>query len=160
SAANRSKEIRKNIGKRISPRVREIEALKIKSRILTTRPGLPAFSQKRSVLIILGAFLGIGKDRVGLRQSFELLFRFLVAGIQIGVIFSGELLVGFFEFFGGCFLANAEHLVKIFFDHRLSFVLCPLSFVLRSTNDKWRMTKDKGLAAASPFKNYLFLLTS
>src|SRR5262249_38060048 len=69
SAANRSEEIGKNIGKRISSRVREIEPLKIKSRILTTGPGLPAFSQKRSVLIILGAFLGIGKDRVGLRQS-------------------------------------------------------------------------------------------
>ena len=48
----------------------------------------------KTVLIVNLAFLGVAEDVVGFLNFFELLFGSFVAGIQIGMILTGQLAIG------------------------------------------------------------------
>src|SRR5467141_5178344 len=83
------------------------------SRRRNTRAGLnstPIFS----VLIIEFAILCFGKYVISFLQLLELLFRSLVAGIQVGVKLAREFAIGLLDLIVGCPALDAEHLVVVF----------------------------------------------
>ena len=72
-------------------------------------------------LVVPGALLFIAEDLVGLVYLLELLLGFLVAGVQVGVVFFRLFAVGAFDLILRSALGNAQHLVIIsFFCHTLS----------------------------------------
>src|SRR5262249_40876732 len=70
-----------------------------------------------AVLIVGGAFLGIGKDFISLAELLEFFFGCLVAGIFIRVILDGELAIGLFDFVRSGVFFEAEDLVIIALGH-------------------------------------------
>jgi len=67
-------------------------------------------------LVILGAFLGIGKDFIGFSQFFELVLSSLVAWIFIGMILDSLFTEGLFDFnFGGVLMDLQNFIIITFF---------------------------------------------
>ena len=71
-----------------------------------------------TVLVVAGPLVGIGEDLIGLVDLFELLFRRLVAGVQVRVVFPGHFLICFFDLILRGAPGNAQDLIII------SFLLC------------------------------------
>ena len=69
----------------------------------------------KAELVIALALGVIGQDFVGFAHFLELGFRFLVAGIPVGMVFHGRLAVGLFDLFCCGTLLNAQHLIIIAF---------------------------------------------
>src|SRR5699024_7421155 len=72
-------------------------------------------------LVIAFAFFRVRKDVVGLVDFLELLLGGLVAGVQVRMVFFGQLAVGAFDLGLGGIFADPQHLVIItFFCHRIN----------------------------------------
>ena len=70
-------------------------------------------------LVVLCPLIGVGEHLVCLVYLLEASLAFLVAGMQVGVIFLGKLSVCFFQLVLRCALFDAENLIKIsFFCHK------------------------------------------
>ena len=69
-------------------------------------------------LVVAGTLVGVAQHVVGLRRLLELLFCLLVAGIAVGVVFDGHLLVGTLNLVGRGRTLHAEYLIIVgFFCH-------------------------------------------
>ena len=64
-------------------------------------------------LIVLLALIRVGKHGVGLGDLLELFLGLLIAGVFVGMVFEGQLAVGFFDFIGRGVLGNPEDAVII-----------------------------------------------
>ena len=75
-----------------------------------------------AVHVVEPAFFRVPQDLVGLGGFLELVFRFLVARIAVGVIFEGYLAVLFFDVVRGGVAGHPQNLVVIFFSggHKVS----------------------------------------
>ena len=72
----------------------------------------------RAELVVAGTLVGVAQHVVGLRRLLELLFCLLVAGIAVGVVFDGHLLVGTLNLVGRGRTLHAEYLIIVgFFCH-------------------------------------------
>ena len=70
-------------------------------------------------LVVLCPLIGVGQHLVCLVYLLEASLAFLVAGMQVGVIFLGKLSVCFFQLVLRCALFDAENLIIIsFFCHK------------------------------------------
>ena len=71
-----------------------------------------------AVLIILLPLFLVGENFIGLVGLFEAFFAGLVAGMQVRMVFLGDLAVCFFDFFCRGVFLDAEHFIIIsFFCH-------------------------------------------
>src|ERR1043166_5574823 len=70
-----------------------------------------------AVRVVSRAFLRIAEDFVSFAKFFELLFRGLIAGIFVRMIFYGQFAVGFFDFIGARAFLETENLIVIAFGH-------------------------------------------
>ena len=68
-------------------------------------------------LVVAAAFFAVGKDFVGLLDGFEFLFRFLIVGVAVGMVFHRQLAVGLFDFFIGGIAGDAEGLIVVLIAH-------------------------------------------
>ena len=68
-------------------------------------------------LIVTAAFFAVGEDFVGLLDGFEFLFRFLIIGIAVGMVFHRQLAVGLFDFVIGGIAGDTEGLIIILIAH-------------------------------------------
>src|SRR5215472_8116093 len=99
----------------------EIEATKIEIDVLLARVVAGTVISRRhvvaveAVLVVHLTFLGIGKNVVGFLELFELFFRSFVAGVQVWVVFAGQLSKRGADIFGAGFARHAENLVVILF---------------------------------------------
>src|ERR1700674_5233685 len=66
-------------------------------------------------LIVHLAFFGVGEDVVSFLHLLELFFRGFIAGIQVGVIFAGELSVSLPDFFLRGLARDAQQIVVVLF---------------------------------------------
>ena len=64
-------------------------------------------------LVVVAALVGVAQDLVGLGGLLELLFRFLVAGILVGVELEGLLAVRLLDLFARGVLVHAQHFVVV-----------------------------------------------
>src|SRR5262249_8570563 len=71
-----------------------------------------------AVLVIHLALLGVGENVVGFLQLFEFFFGRFVAGIQVRMVFAGQLPKGGANVFGGRFARHAEEFVVVGFCRR------------------------------------------
>jgi len=72
-------------------------------------------------LVVALALFGVAQHFVGLGGLLEFLFGLFIAGVAVGVVFDGHLLVGAFDFVGRGRLFHAEYLVIVFlFSHNVS----------------------------------------
>src|SRR5262249_6756444 len=65
--------------------------------------------------VVLLTFFGVGEDRVGITDLFEEGFRFCIAGVDVGVMFTRELAIGGFDVLVGSGAWDAENGVIIAF---------------------------------------------
>ena len=72
-----------------------------------------------AVLVVIGTFLGIGKDFIGFIRFLEFLFRVLVIGIDVGVILLRKLPESFLDLTLVRIARNAKHFVIIAFSCQL-----------------------------------------
>ena len=70
-----------------------------------------------AVAVISGALLGIAQDAIGFGGFLEFFFRFVIAGIAIGVKFERKPAVRRFEGRFIAIAADAENFVIVAFDH-------------------------------------------
>ena len=70
------------------------------------------------IAIIRGALLGIAQNSVSLCGLLELFFRFVVAGVAVGVILHGEPAISRLENLLIRSTINAKNFVKVAFRHR------------------------------------------
>ena len=68
-------------------------------------------------LVVAAAFFAVGKDFVGFLDGFEFLFRFLIVGIAVGMVFHRQLAVGLFNFVVGGIAGDAEGLIIVLIAH-------------------------------------------
>ena len=68
-------------------------------------------------LVVAAAFFAVGKDFVGFLDGFEFLFRFLIVGVAVGMVFHRQLAVGLFDFVIGGITGDAEGLIIILIAH-------------------------------------------
>lgn len=69
----------------------------------------------KAELVVTGTFVRIAQYVIGFGSLLELFFRFLVAGIFVGVILDGFFAVGFLYLIGRCILVDSQYLVVISF---------------------------------------------
>src|SRR5205085_12032301 len=92
-----------------------------------------------AVLIVGGPFLRVAQRFVGFAQFLELLLGGFVAGIFVGMVFDGQLAVGFFDLLLAGVAVHSEDLVIIAFGHSRSGV--------RFAGDHYAGRADEPLAA-------------
>ena len=76
-------------------------------------PGTASGKEIRTELIILGTFLFVTQNFIRLGKFFKLLFRFLISGITVRVVFDRKFPVHFFDLIGSCGTGDAESGIKI-----------------------------------------------
>ena len=69
-------------------------------------------------LVIAGPLVFVGQDLVGLVDFLEVGLGLLVAGVQVGMVFFGQLPVCFFQFIVAGGLSHPQHLVVVTFCFR------------------------------------------
>ena len=80
-------------------------------------------------LVVASAFVGVMEHIVSLCGFFEFFLGLLVARVAVRMIFDGDTLIGFFDFFGTGIFVNAENFVIAFFCH--NFLLLSDFFIVR-----------------------------
>ena len=71
-----------------------------------------------TVLVVLGALFRVGKHLVRLIDLLEFFFRFLIVGIDVGMVFTCERTIRLFDICGSRILGYAQHFIIIsFFRH-------------------------------------------
>ena len=86
-----------------------------KSAAEATACGIVGVNSGKAVLVIPGAFVGIGQNLIGLAHFLELLLGFLIAGVQVGMIFLGQLSVGLLYFIVAGGFVNPQDFIIISF---------------------------------------------
>ena len=75
----------------------------------------------KAELVVALAFFGVGEHVVGFVDLLELFLGHFIAGVEVGVVFLGELAVGALDLGVAGIFADAQHLVVIsFFCHRIT----------------------------------------
>src|SRR6185312_1508859 len=79
-----------------------------------------------AVAIVGGAFLGVAQDTIGFGVFLKFLFRFMIAGVAVGMKFERQPAVRRFERRFIAIAADAENFVIVAFDHAQVLIPSPL----------------------------------
>src|SRR5690554_5816682 len=91
-----------------------------------------------SVLIVFGPFFGITQDLVGLVYFLKLPLGFFIVGVEVGMVFSCQFSIGFFDFISGGIFAYIKYLIIIDKLHILLMLLTALPLDFPGRNSKNR----------------------